>query len=223
MYRISALRRAPFPQGSTFTKSGASKLASLLSWYPVKGGEFLGNLLAGHNMFIQDVPQRFDQKHARHFSLVEALTLTPLFTQSMVHYFSLFCQYPTRAQLLMPMMTECAKKSTLQQDWLAVLQKNAPVEVVAWKLALMLSQLMLFPLWLMLSAAAPQLVHATLQHTNHILATKYECISGTAPAFVSANVAQCNKSEDFHRQQINMPTDFGVATVMLLVILYLTS
>ncbi|EPY27535.1 hypothetical protein STCU_05702 [Strigomonas culicis] len=169
--------------------------SSFEKWYPKEGGEFLGNFLAGHNLFITDVPKRFDKNHARHFSLVESLTMTPLFALSMVHYFSVFCQYPTRSALIPPMMTELSKKSEIQKEWLLVLQEKAPMDAIPWRVGMLFHQILLFPVWLMAAAAAPQLVHATMAHVNHILHTKYDCISQSGPKFVQANVAPCEFCE----------------------------
>lgn len=197
--------------------------ASFSKRYPKEGGEFLGNLLAGHNLFITDVPKRFDKNHARHFSLVESLTITPLFALSMVHYFSIFCQYPTRSHLIPPMMTELSKKTEVQKEWLLVLQEKSPMDAIPWRVGMLMHQIILFPVWLMVAAAAPQLTHATMAHVNHILHTKYDCISQSGPKFVQANVAPCGFARDFHEKQFKIPTDFGAAIIFFLLILYITS
>lgn len=212
------------PASSTAGKKGAAIAQKYFSWYPVKGGEFLGNFLAGHNLFIADIPKKFDKAHARHFSLVEGLTIVPLFTLTTVHYFSTFCQFPNRARLVPPLCRELGAKTALQNEWMQVLQQKSPTDALAWRLAMLALQVGCYPLCLLLSCVAPQMVHATLEYTNHILATKYECISaGPALAFIGANVAQCRSAEDFHRQQVTLPTDFGAAVVLLLMVFYLTS
>lgn len=196
----------------------------VLQWYPERGGEFIGNALAGHNVFIQDLPKKFDKQHARHFSLVEAVTITPTFTLSMVHYLSMFSQHPSRSTaLLSSIFTELTEKTAAQAAWLAVLQQRSPLDVVAWRAVILLLQLALFPLSVMWSAAAPQLVHATLAHTNHILQTKYACIAEGGPPFVTVRAAQCAQASDFHRSHMRLPTDYGVAVVMVLLVLYITS
>lgn len=224
---------------SSSSSSGSSKSnpkgkwavpPNILKWYPRKGGEFLANCLAGHNAFIQDIPNRFDKAHARHFSLVEALTITPLYTLTMVHYFSLFCQYPTRIEVLKPMLEELGQKSDIQYRWLCVLQDTNPVNSIAWRCGLLTSQLLLFPVWLLLSSAAPQLVHATVSYSSKILHTKYSCISTAAnnktavPAFVAKGADFYAEKETFHEaQSMALPTDFGVAIIMLVLVIYITS
>ncbi|KAK7197691.1 hypothetical protein NESM_000720900 [Novymonas esmeraldas] len=206
----------------------------IASWYPRRGGEFLANAMAGHNVFVQDIPTRFDEVHAQHFSLVESLTITPLYTLAMVHYFSVFCQYPTRVEVLRPMLEELGHKSELQYRWLLILQaKKTPLEVVAWRGGLLLTQITLFPLWLLLSSAAPQLVHATVAFSSHILHTKYSCLkaSGSSsaggraavvPPFVSTAADMYAAKETFHEaQSVALPTDVVVAIIMLLLILFL--
>lgn len=229
MLRYSIVRLARQGRGSSTLSGvgGFSLPASWTSWYPEKGGEFLGNTLAGHNVFIEDIPSRFDAAHARHFSLVEALTITPLFSLSMVHYFSLYCQYVSRVAVLRPMLEELSFKSEVQHQWLIAMQNKSPINAIAWRLGLLTLQIVTFPLWLFLSSAAPQIVHATLRHTNHILYTKYSCISSssnkTTPSFVSEAAKFCSKMEGFHEQNMRLPTDFGVAVIMLLLILFFTS
>ncbi|KPA77825.1 putative mitochondrial hypothetical protein [Leptomonas pyrrhocoris] len=202
---------------------------SILKWYPRQAGEFLANCLTGHSAFIHDIPNRFDRAHARHFSFVEALTITPLYTLTMVHYFSLFCQYPTRVEVLKPMLEELGQKSDLQYRWLCVLQDTNPVSSIAWRCALLTSQLLLFPAWLLLSSAAPQLVHATVSYSCRILHTKYSCIStagnrAAVPAFVAKAADLYAERETFHEAQaMALPTDFGVAIIMLFLIIFLTS
>ncbi|CAD2212684.1 hypothetical protein AGDE_10251 [Angomonas deanei] len=191
----------------------SKKLKGFASWYPNEGGVFLGNLLAGHNLFIADTPKRFDKKHARHFSLVETLTITPLFTLSMVHYFSVFCQHPERAALMPLVCLELGRKTVMQKEWIGILKKDSPVDGLLWSVGLLSSQIVLFPLWLIVSSAAPQLVHATLNQTNHILYTKYECISEASPPFVSTNVPCCREQRDFHEKQMYLPTDFMGAII----------
>jgi hypothetical protein len=215
--------------GSSSNKSGLSVPPYILKWYPRRGGEFLANCLAGHNAFIQDIPNRFDKAHARHFSLVEALTITPLYTLTMVHYFSLFCQYPTRIEVLKPMLKELGQKSDLQYRWLCVLQDTNPVNSIVWRCGLLTLQLLLFPVWLLLSSAAPQLVHATVSYSCKILYTKYSCIStaknpAAVPAFVAKGAELYGEKETFHEaQSMALPTDFGVAIIMLFLVFFLTS
>lgn len=208
----------------------------IASWYPRKGGEFLANTIAGHNAFIQDTPTRFDEVHARHFSLVEVLAITPLYTLAMVHYFSIFCQYPARIEVLKPMLEELRHRSELQYHWLLIIQaKRAPGEVIAWRCGLLTLQVVLFPIWLALSSAAPQLVHATVAFSNHILHTKYSCLNtsgasaaggraAVVPEFVSKAADMYAATETFHEtQSVTLPTDFGVAIVMLLLVLFFTA
>ncbi|KAG5482497.1 hypothetical protein CUR178_05637 [Leishmania enriettii] len=221
---------------SSGISSGWALPKQIAGWYPRKGGEFLANAMAGHNAFLQDTPTRFDEVHARHFSLVEALSITPLYTLTMVHYFSVFCQYPTRVEVLKPMLEELGQKSELQYRWLLIMQaKKAPVEIIAWRCGLLISQIVLFPLWLFLSSVAPQLVHATIAFSSHILHAKYDCLrasgSGAAggrapvvPEFVPMAVRMYAAKEAFHEaHSAALPTDFGVVIVMLLLILFLTA
>lgn len=84
-------------------------------------------------------------------------------------------------------------------------------------------QLILFPVWLLLSAIAPQLVHATVHHVNYIMYTKYECISNNAPPFVEQSATRCLQAQDFHLTQSKLPTDIGVATIMLLIVFFIIS
>ncbi|AIN96919.1 hypothetical protein LPMP_160450 [Leishmania panamensis] len=218
--------------------SGWALPKQIASWYPRKVGEFLANTIAGHNTFIQDIPTRFDEVHARHFSLVEGLTITPLYTLAIVHYFSIFCQYPTRVELLKPMLDELGRKSTLQCHWLLLMQtKRTPAEIIAWRCGLLTLQFVLFPIWLFLSSTAPQLVHATIAFSSHILHTKYGCLSSSGsssaggraaaaavvPEFVLKGADMYAAMQTFHEtQSVTVPTDFGVAVVMLLLILVLT-
>ncbi|GET87398.1 hypothetical protein, conserved [Leishmania tarentolae] len=216
--------------------SGWALPKSITSWYPRKGGEFLANTMAGHNAFITDLPTRFDVAHAQHFSLIEGLTITPLYTLAMVHYFSIFCQYPARVEVLKPMLEELQLKSELQYRWLLIMQaRRAPGEILAWRCGLLTLQIVLFPIWLFLSSAAPQLVHATIAFSNHILHTKYSCVNASGavaaggratvvPEFVSKAGDMYAAREAFHEtQSVTVPTDIGVAIVMLLLLLFLTA
>ena len=233
--RYTAALYAPSSSsGDKTAKSRWSMPASVTKWYPRQAGEFLANCLAGHNAFIHDIPNRFDKAHARHFSLVEALTITPLYTLTMVHYFSLFCQYPTRIEVLKPMLEELGRRSDIQYRWLCVLQDTNPVNSIAWRCGLLSLQLLFFPVWLLLSAAAPQLVHATVSYSCHILHTKYSCINSNGdsaggskavvPSFVENGAELYAETETFHEAQaMALPTDFGVAIIMVFIVIYLTS
>ncbi|KAG5508747.1 hypothetical protein JKF63_05245 [Porcisia hertigi] len=216
--------------------SGWTLPRRIAEWYPRRVGEFLANTMAGHNIFIQDTPTRFDEVHAQHFSLVEGLTITPLYTLTMVHYFSVFCQYPTRIEVLRPMLDELSQKSELQYRWLLIMQaKKAPVEIVVWRCGLLTLQIVLFPIWLFLSSAAPQLVHATVSFSSHILHTKYSCLNASGssaaggraavvPEFVSKAASMYSEKETFHEAQSTaLPTDIGVAIVVLLLVFYLAA
>ncbi|KPI89305.1 hypothetical protein ABL78_1534 [Leptomonas seymouri] len=226
----AALYAAPSPPSNGKSTSGPwSVPSSILKWYPRRAGFFLAGCLAGHNIFINDIPKRFDKVHARHFSVVEALTITPVYTLTMVHYFSLFCQYPTRIEVLKPMLQELGHKSDIQYRWLCVLQDTNPVSSITWRCGLLSLQLLLFPVWLLLSAAAPQLVHATVSSSCRILHTKYSCISASGhsapvPAFVAKAAELYAERETFHEAQaMALPTDFGVAIIMVVLVVYLTS
>ncbi|KAG5481968.1 hypothetical protein LSCM1_05680 [Leishmania martiniquensis] len=221
-------------RASSSNHSGWALPKQIADWYPRKGGEFLANTLTGHNAFIKGIPTRFDEMHARHFSLIEALSITPLYTLTIVHYCSIFCQYPTRVEVLKPMLEELGQKSGLQYRWLLIMQaKKAPVEIIAWRCGLLTSQILLLPLWLFLAAAAPQLVHATIAFSSHILHAKYSCLSAresdaaggrasVVPGFVSEAATMYAAKEAFHdAQSTALPTDFGAATVLLLLLLLL--
>ncbi|ORC83600.1 uncharacterized protein TM35_000631000 [Trypanosoma theileri] len=200
-----------------------ASLQRLFQWYPRKGGEFLGDLLAGHNLFIADIPRKFDAQHARHFSLVESLCITPLFTLSIVHYFSGFFLYPAQRKVIPVLMTELTRKTEAIHQWTDVMSKKSPGDAIAWRAGLVLSQVMLFPAWLLFSSFAPQLMHATLERTNHILYQKYACITKDAPPFVEKCMNEAREAEGFHSQQLNIPTDYCAAVLIILLVLYLTS
>ncbi|KAH9584214.1 hypothetical protein LSM04_004041 [Trypanosoma melophagium] len=208
---------------SSLRNTNNSSVQRLFQWYPRKGGGFLGDLLAGHNLFIADIPRKFDAQHARHFSLVESLCLTPLFTLSIVQYFSGFFLYPARRQVIPVLMTELTRKTETIHQWTDVMGKSSPGDAIVWRAGLVLSQVMLFPLWLLLSAFAPQLMHATLERTNHILYQKCACISKGAPPFVEKCMNEAREAEVFHTQQLNTPTDYCTAVLIVALVLYLTS
>lgn len=224
MFRLYTARLAP---KATPSQNAAQKLSfagKFTAWYPRQGGEFFGKLLAGHNTFIQDMPRKFDVHHARHFSLVESLTITPVFTLCMVHYFSSFCQYPGRATDVLPgLLQELTNKTATQQKWLTELENRSPVDVIAWKAFLLLSQVVLFPVWLLMSALAPQLVHATALSSDRILAVKYGALGAVPnmPAFISQTAQNYKAYLDFHENKLNLPTDFFVAVIMIMIMLFL--
>ncbi|KEG11098.1 hypothetical protein DQ04_02981030 [Trypanosoma grayi] len=200
-----------------------ASVRQLFQWYPRKGGEFLGDMLAGHNVFIADIPRKFNAQHARHFSLVESLCITPLFTLSMVHYFSSFFLYPAQRKVIPVLMTELTQKTETMQQWLDVMAKKSPADAIAWRAAMALTQVVLFPVWLLLSSFAPQLMHAMLERTNHITYQKCACINQEAPPFVEAAMTQAREAEAFHSQQLSIPTDYCAALLIVLLVLYLTS
>ncbi|RNF01995.1 hypothetical protein TraAM80_06657 [Trypanosoma rangeli] len=192
-------------------------------WYPRRGGEFLGDMLAGHNLFIADVPRKFDAQHARHFSFTDSLCITPLFALTMVHYFSSFFLYPTRRQMFPVLMTELARKTEAQLQWMDVMAKRSPEGVIAWRALMAVTQVVLFPAWLLLASFAPQLLHAMLERTNHILHQKLACVSKDAPPFVQQYMTEAREAEAFHSQQLCIPTDYCAALLITLLVLYLTS
>ncbi|EAN91750.1 hypothetical protein C3747_90g160 [Trypanosoma cruzi] len=192
-------------------------------WYPRRGGEFLGDMLAGHNLFIADIPRKFDAQHARHFSLVESLCITPLFTLTMVHYFSSFFLHPKRWQMIPVLMTELARKTETQQQWMSVMEKKSPTDVVVWRASMSLMQIVLFPACLLLSSLTPQMMHAMLERTNHIVHQKLACINKDAPPFVQKYMDEAREAEAFHSQQLCITTDYLAALLIVLLVLYLTS
>lgn len=191
------------------------------SWYPAQGGRLIGNALAGHNLFIRDIPQKFSPDHAKHFALLESASITPLYTLSIVHYFSVFGQYPGRVTVLVPLMRQLCDKATAQHAWLHTVAQRSPIDALSWRAGLLALQLVLFPFWLMLSAAAPQLVHSSMQHVDHILYVKYTAVSQGAPAFVPERITHCLKSQDFHEQQSRLATDLAVTTLVVFLVIYL--
>ncbi|RHW73006.1 hypothetical protein DPX39_040061300 [Trypanosoma brucei equiperdum] len=214
---------------STLLRSASSRgpfsaaLRRLFSQYPRNGGEFLGNLLVGHNVFIADQPRKYDVCHARHFSLLESLNIVPLFTLTVVHYFSTFLLFPSRRNMIPVLMTELTNKSKMEQEWLEALAAKSPADAVAWRAAMLLSHLVLFPMFLILSAIAPQLVHATLERTNEILYQKYASISTGAPTFVKKCMEDARDASTYHSMQLNISTDYVAALIIVVLVLYLNS
>nr|CCC92321.1 conserved hypothetical protein [Trypanosoma congolense IL3000] len=201
----------------------SSGLRSFFGRYPRNGGEFLANMLVGHNVFIADQPRKYDVHSARHFSLIESLTIVPLFTLSMVHYFSTFLLFPGRSAMVTVLMTQLTHKAEGEQRWLNVLSEKSPGDAILWRVAMLLSHIVLFPIFLILSAAAPQLTHATLERANEILYQKYACISKGAPPFVEKCMEDARSAASYHSQQLSISTDYTAAAVIVLLVLYLNS
>ncbi|KAG8343331.1 hypothetical protein ERJ75_001231700 [Trypanosoma vivax] len=196
-------------------------LGRLTSWYPRGGGEFIGDILAGHSAFIADQARRFNVSTARHFSLVESLTITPLFALAIVHYFSCFLLFPRREKTLAMLMDELTRKTAMQQKWHNVLVEKSPADAVAWRVAMLISQITLFPFFILLSAIAPQLTHATLERTNNILYQKYASISAHSPPFVEKSMNDVREAAAFHSQQLGIATDYTAGVIVILLVLYL--
>jgi hypothetical protein len=183
----------------------------LLSWNPVRVGEFL-----------QDIPKKFDKAHAKHFAVVESASIVPVFALSVVHYFSMYTQYPDRAALLPKLQQEAAEKTNSIKFWLDNFARHNAAESIPWRIGLLGMQVVTFPLWLLVASASPAVVHSTLLRIDHIMSSKYQCISNSAPAFVAQHAKSTELSEDFHRTLTHVPTDFGAAAFLLLLIWYLT-
>jgi hypothetical protein len=193
-----------------------------LSFNPTKAGDFLGDMIAGHNAFIQDIPKKFDAAHAKHFALVESAAIVPVFALSMVHYFSAYTQFPDRAQLLPKLQQETTEKTNSIVFWLSVFaNQNAPASI-GWRLGLLTMQVATFPLWLLVASASPAIVHSTMSRVDHIMSSKYQCVQTNAPEFIGRHARLTELSEDFHKSKTHMPTDFAAAAVILFLIWYLT-
>lgn len=197
-------------------------LSSYFKWYPVGAGEFLGDMIAGHNAFIQDVPKNFDAAHAKHFALVESASIVPAFTLSIVHYFSTYCQFPSRGDLIAPLQKECGEKSLAIRFWMNQFASKQALESVPWRVGLLSLQIATFPFWLLLSSASPAVVHCTLLRINHIMASKYACVSKNAPPYVTTAGKSAEAAEGFHRGHTHCTTDFGAAICVLLLLWYLS-
>ncbi|CUG88369.1 GPI-anchored surface protein, putative [Bodo saltans] len=195
---------------------------NMLSFNPTRAGDFLGDMLAGHNAFIQDIPKKFDAAHAKHFAVVESASLVPVFALSIVHYFSAFTQFSDRAQLLPKLQQESAEKTSSIIFWLDVFAKqNAPASL-AWRVGLLTMQVATFPFWLLVASASPAIVHSTMSRVDHIMSSKYECVEKNAPEFIGRHARLTRSSEEFHKARTHLPTDFAAAAVLLLLIWYLT-
>lgn len=196
-------------------------LSKHFKWYPVGAGEFLGDMIAGHNAFIQDIPKSFDAAHAKHFALVESAAIVPAFSLSIVHYFSTYCQFPSRGELVPHLQRECNDKSLCIRFWTDKFASKQAMESVPWRIGLLTLQVTTFPFWLLLSSASPAVVHSTLLRINHIMASKYSCVSKNAPPFVSTAVKSAEAAESFHRMHTHCTTDFGAAICVLFLLWYL--
>lgn len=193
-----------------------------VSFNPVKAGDFLGDMIAGHNAFIQDIPKKFDNAHAKHFALVESVAIVPVFALSIVHYVSAFTQFPERSQELPRLQQEAAEKTNSIIFWLDIFAKqNAPASL-GWRVGLLGLQIVTFPLWLVVASSSPAIVHCTLHRVNHIMSSKYECVQANGPEFIRRHARLTETSEQFHRSRTHTPTDFAAAAVLLLLIWYLT-
>lgn len=192
------------------------------SWDPTKAGNFLGDMLAGHNAFIQDVPKKFDSAHAKHFALVESAAIVPVFALSIVHYFSTYTQFPERAALIPSLQQETAEKTNSIVFWLDLFARENAAASIGWRIGLLGLQVATFPLWLLVASASPAVAHCTMHRVDHIMASKYQCIQSNAPAFVARHAKSTEASEEFHRSRTHLPTDFGAAAAVLLLIWYLT-
>lgn len=202
-------------------KSAMPNMPKMPSFSPKKIGDFLGDMIAGHNLFIADIPKQFDQAHAKHFAFVEGLASVPALTLTIVHYFSMFCQYSTRVQLLPPLQDELLSKARSMNFWLDQFARREALQSVPWRVGILTAQVATFPVWLLLSSASPAVVHATMERVNHIMSSKYQCIDKRAPPFVATHQHATARAEEFHRLQTHLPTDIGAAVMLLLIFLYL--
>ncbi|CCW71709.1 unnamed protein product [Phytomonas sp. Hart1] len=176
--------------------------------------------MAGHHLFIQGTPKAFSPQCARHFALIESLTMGPLFGLLVVHYVSTFCQYPERSARGFPQILQELKGKAAGQDaWLAMLRSSSSgVEGVVYPAGALAAQLFLLPLWLILCSGTPQLAHATLLHANRILQDKYAVIGQGAPPFAGERARECARDAEFHASHLSEPTDYAAAMVILLIL-----
>ena len=207
--------------GSSINKSRAAmpsfSMSSIIGAYPRKIGDGLAEGLVGNSAFIKDVPKGFDKEHARHFFLVEGVAIMPLYTLSIVHYFSSFCKYGERKDLIVPLQAQQAESLASIHFWLDQLDKKNPTEGVLVRTLFLAMQVVTFPFWLVLATTAPPVCHCFQEHANSILATKYAAISNKSPPFVDKRGRQCELGQGFHNANSLIKTDMVAVGVILFI------
>lgn len=210
--------------GGSSYRSGDPKPASgMFKWYPREFGVGLAESVAGHSAFVANTPQKFDSAYAKHFLLLECLTIVPVFCVSTVHYASSFCLYPSRAALLPGLHTELANRSKAISFWSEHVTKLSPQTAVLFRSSMLGMQMCTMPVWMFLAAASPSVLHCMLERSNEILVMKYGSLEQNSPVALSHIRDSAAQAAVFHKPHCLIKTDYAAALFLMLLMFFLCS
>lgn len=207
--------------GSSIPKMPAFQLSSVAGWYPRKIGNGLAHGMCGHSAFIKDVPKEFNAQYAKHFALVEAMSMMPAASLIIVHYFSSMLRYRDRQNTIAPLQQELNNKIRAVHFWLGHLESRDPTMAPFWRVGLLAMQVTTFPLWLFTAATAPPVFHCALEEANHILNGKYACLLNKGPPMIQQRVQQTDEANEFHKLHSLIKTDIAALMFVFMIMYFL--
>ena len=182
----------------------------------------VGRWLAGHSLFISGQPTSFSPLLAKHFLAVESLLLPGNAALVASHYVATWCGHPERTVQMNQQMNEITARTEAVVFWSRHLtSKRDEVPNVAFRIAAVMIQAVLAPMWFIVAAWSPASVHQCLGTATDLLQQKYAGTASGAPHdFYTPAINKMTVAKQAHAQNGNsLGPDYAAALFITLFVM----